>query len=419
MPNPNAALPPLGSTDRASFLARMIAELRGPNPQPAIDGLWYSHFGPPLYSAFVPSSPRCPAWYFVKTLNQAAVIVDGTTTLAQVRGQVDGFSSNLLANRPDVFNPWFRNAGKSIIAYLSTRGVTLPGHVALAGWSAGGAIVAVLPGLAETKAAYGNSWSIDTFGAPRAYGRNDAGTAEATSRMMRWMNNNDPVPMVPPHTSEYLAAIALFGLHGSQIANAFVHAGSGHSIAPNGTMVVADLPTTARPNFGGSLANWLEGLNGVQDIEHSINVYASRLEDATILSGGRVVRFAPHIEIPEHAPVHTNNARARDLNTAIVALETRQNARPVSVPTPWRFRAIRLSRIWFVYWGLTQVAMPGTRKAARQLARTGNQFLNSMQTKAVVDQQGMATAVTSYMTAAQDAALGFTPAMNVTMPEVG
>jgi hypothetical protein len=69
-----------------------------------------------------------------------------------------------------------------------------------------------------------------------------------------------------------------------------------------------------------------------------------------------------------------------------------------------------------VYFSGVVVAVGGSRRGSRRLARDGNAFLRSLQTRPVVDQLSMLQQFESYLVLASDPLGQFRPVMNSLWP---
>jgi hypothetical protein len=408
--------PPEGSSQLAVLKARFVQNLRQANGQQMNDDLFREFTGGFVRSQLVLSTNECPAWYFGTNDEEAMLVVDGVTILPQVTAMVGAYSNLLNLGLTSIGSSYFYNAAVAIKDAL----IAMPGRrytaLHMGGWSAGGAILCNLPGLLGRTNIAAARKTLDTFGAPRAGITSTMTKLSTYCRTSRWMNADDPIPLFPFRVTDVPQLPVLIGVPYTLAWSHFVHPAGGRSLDVNGRVDAMELPELAQLSPMTSFSNWYHAWDTGNGLEHGITTYITRLE--------RSESYYTHSGAPREGRVEAGgNHNVRELTQQeikigreVSALATSQNAGTTIVPPASRFKAVRISRLWYVTFGATLVAMPGTKKSAKSLARHGNEFIDSMQNKAVVFDAAMREAFDAHLTAAVTPNLGFRPVMNTKLP---
>jgi hypothetical protein len=168
-----------------------------------------------------------------------------------------------------------------------------------------------------------------------------------------------------------------------------------------------------------SIITWLWNIDQTSGTGHTIGEYvASLAAEVALLT-------VPNTPLPNPAPAEVGGRSLRlEMNRAehqfaanIANAEGRQNAVPVSIPTTEVWRAVRLGRTWVVTLGTVMVAIGGSKKSARGLARLMNDAFRRLQRTAVVDPIALQGQLDAYLQAAADPAGPFRPVLNTTIPQ--
>lgn len=410
--------PPQGSVQAGLILARLTGCLSMANGQPVADGIFREFTGELLNSILVPKSGQCPAFYYARNRDQSVLVINGATSISQCTDLFNGYGSTLGVPQVGARNGFLEGLADTVAAFLKERDAYTTVRKYLAGWSLGGAIAHLIPSRMQVAEFRTAIWSVDSFGAPRPGGTNVARTASAFDQSTRWMNDSDPIPLAPPRVLDWPLATAFFGVGDLLSFAQFVHGQGGRNLDTDGRITPAELPIAASLRPQGSILDWYFSLESQASNEHSIVTYITRLERATSINTGasapRNNRVEPVVPL-NHGHVNRVEQQVRG---AIVHLERQQGMDPVSIPPTRRFRAVKLSGVWHVVMGDSMVAMPGSKKSARALARHANGFILSLQNKAYVNSDGLLGALKDYIDLASSPEGGFRPVMNTTLPTV-
>ncbi len=252
--------------------------------------------------------------------------------------------------------------------------------------------------------------SVATFGAPRTGGI-DFIRAVTGIAIVRWMCDNDPVPLLPP---SFAAAPSMFlagNVNISAIYEYYRHTTGGVVLAPNGQPSGADLPPYGRIGAAVDLASFLLTEDEGVRTAHSITAYIERL---ALLAAVQNVGPRVQVDPAPVEPARTTARRTTNVQTASVIQQIQQAGHEqqvvnIVVPPYRAFRTVKFEGMWFVTFGGALVAAAPTKKRAGGLARVGNDFLRRLQRQAAVDTDSLKSLFPQYLDAASDPTGEFKP----------
>lgn len=400
----------------AIFMAGGIQKLREANPEGSISAWVAQRLAEPLRSVYRVATTECPAFCYVQNPFVGYLFVDGCNRLDSAVGVFNGYRGiEIPLILGPTSNAYFYRASRQI--WEAITGVLNWAPVVNAGgWSLGGCAAYLLPFQQRSTELPILTYRLNTYGMPRPVTSHDAARYDIRMDHVRWMNNDDPVPLLPPRVTDFPAILPAFGVQAAIRASEFVQPRGGVSINAGGVWRGAELPTAADGNFVPALANWLLAWDNGDRIPHAISEYIGRLNAALLAA-------TPHQHIdtarrePEDRPgARDINANERRFVEQVNALSKQQNTLPFSIPPRMRFKAQRVGRVWYVIFNETIVATPGLKRAAKRVARQGNAWLDSLQTLAVVDPDAFGLAFRDYLLNAANPTGGFSPVLQVTQP---
>lgn len=257
---------------------------------------------------------------------------------------------------------------------------------------------------------FGNSRVAISYGSPRVGGSQFKSTMSAASNT-RWMNHDDPVPLLPP---EIPAALSYgLGLPTAVIGNwsQFDHAGGGIVLDVDGRPSPGILPPFGQIEGGASLMGWLVKAATDQSSSHSIPEYVRRL---TALAPLTAAPPTVTVHVGPAEPTHTaqrgsTNVAINQWRDTIVHTGAAQAASILRVPPERAFRTFKVDGLWWVTFGGFLVAIGPTRKRAGAMATRGNEFLRRLQRMAAVDINALGSLMPIYLEAASTPDNGFDP----------
>jgi hypothetical protein len=284
------------------------------------------------------------------------------------------------------------------------------------GYSWGGAIAPLLGEMFGTPNNLPDVTKVITLGAPRCTVREHATVLSRTLQIVRYMMWNDPIPVCPVRSSDSTWAAVYYGTTRARRVATFVHPYYGISVNDAGGSLQRQTPEVASVNPAASIVNWLWSyMRGDEINNHSIEKYVSALNLAAAMAvAPRLRRQA--VEQPQRNVQRVVQAAERAVAAPIFARERSQNSVSVFVPMPERARAVKSGAVWNVQWRGQVIIVAGSKRKARQVARTMNKWLDAIQNGAVVDVQSILSQINGYLKNASDPVGSFQPVMTTTMP---
>lgn len=406
----------VSSPELGYFISRLFPLFEGFDPRNSISQRTRPFFGNQFRDAFRDRRPDAVAFYFCSDASIGLLLLDGAKTTEQVTGLVNGYLETQGLINLYGRNPWLVNQARNLVDSLNNLWAVQSFHnLLIAGYSAGGA-VALWTAKRSITQGFVNANHVITFGSPRSFAPPD-NDGLTNVDICRWMNDADPIPLVPPRAEDSPILLLPLGLTGAITYGSYIHTRGGISLNPEGQATAATLPPVAAIDPIGSLASWYSGQLGDPNNPHSIQNYSARLfalEQRQVNPAGAAAPVAP-VE-----PVE--NARRRELTRSqertvgqIAHRSSEQNKNAVAIASQRHFRAVRFGRVWSVTFGGQLFAYSGNKKRARHLARVGNELLRSLPKQAVVDPETLLQQFNDYLNAAVQPGGPSTPPINTSL----
>jgi len=232
------------------------------------------------------------------------------------------------------------------------------------------------------------------------------------------MNDNDPIPAIPPRIDEFPVAAFLFPPPVVRLFGQYVQGAGGFVLTPGGLFSPGQQPPFFRATLVADLGAFILSQLTSASSGHQISQYIARLTlslpppDRTA-----IITQRPASQEPIALRDSTEGRRATEsVVVALRGLQQAQDAAPVNVPQPQRFTAYRQGDMYAVSLGNLTVALCTRKKHALAMKNAGNAWLQFMQTMAVVDTNALLAQFTAYIAAASDPTGGFRPVMNTQIP---
>jgi hypothetical protein len=388
------------SIELANFHASVLRQFRSLNPNMNMSSVMRPWFSESFTVFNQASTPNRLGWAIGGDQTRKIIYIDGCEFPSHASNLVNGYDTPAGVGGLSGFNTWLRDNAEGILLHTEGPTVFQPEYLDVVGYSAGGAvghhIVRILKQRNSLK-----KLRIITFGAPRAMNATDLAT-QANVPTTRWMNDNDPIPLVPPRLEDAPILIPLLGLVTALRWASYVHSHGGLSIDADGLPTDADVPALASMSPGTSLASWLFGQENDPLNPHALTSYQSRFQKV-INAPNRNPIPVDHgggTEPPANATRRVHNRSEAAVVNQIQQASERQNAVESSVAPSVLFKAVKLGKVWSVSFGDNVIVYAGNRKRAFHLARAGNDFLRSMPKQAFVDPKGIVDQMTAFFDAA-------------------
>lgn len=365
---------------------------------------------------YVQGTATCPAYAYLSGGGDTVLVIDGTRSLRQTVGQMEGYLGPLLWARGPVVNQWYVNAALSIIDRLHFHLGARTANLHVGGHSMGGAVALLIPYLGNEFNFASQTSKVTTFGSPRPGGREVAGKINAAGAVVRWMNTNDPVPIMPPRASNNPAIVPLFGVQAAIRAANFVQPKGGVEIQPGPVYVGADIPSLADANFSLSLVQWLYNYSTNREIPHALTTYLAAIQATIDARVPNNVIPAPRPELRENAAPRVLMRQERTTVNNVVNVQRVQVDAPLTIPKTRLVRAYRIGRLWYVAFGDRSIATTPNKKRARKIANLMNNFLETLIATGIVDPRTLLDQLLLFFNDAVTPGTGFSPIMNTVFP---
>lgn len=328
---------------------------------------------------------QCWVWL---GLDCSFILFDGAMTIEQAEGFWRGCSGGQREQTRGRagYNAWAsRQATRSMVASL-TAFLSVIEQVECIGYSAGGVAAQwAFRALGEVQR-YTRDIFVTTFGSPKSIG--EAYNVGLNQRnLQRWMNDEDPVPFVPPGGSRW--RVPYLFANPAEIANynALTQYREGVVMYPDGTAFLQMYPTTPPDGEVSAVARWLEQATRGQVNGHTFGTYLTRLmalgaeqnrgavytRDGAAGTGGGWDGDGEVRQEQQRLASQIANAAANDYHPSPV------------YPAARVYRAKRKGGIWYVYLGEQIIASGITSRTARAIARSGNYHIRRLMSSHHVD----------------------------------
>jgi pimeloyl-ACP methyl ester carboxylesterase len=411
---PNFLTENVNDPDLGWFHSRIFPYLRRNDGKFQIDQILRPTFTTNFRSVAYDKTDQRPAVYIGGDNSGLAVYIDGVSDATQTNLLVSGYDNGQGFGLVQGYNPWLHEAARLIDGAIhSMELLTNPFRITIFGYSAGGAIGTVIlkrhPNLADR-----SYMRLVSYGSPRALSTFDIETV-SSKRICRWMNDNDPIPLVPPRPEDSPLLFLTLSFITVARYSSYVHTQGGLSLAEDGTATGAFLPPLAAMSPLTSLQAWYVGETNTVNNPHWIGNYEDRLFrlKESMRPGERGPAPEGHREAPATATRRELTRGQIEVFGQVQHAASEQNKNQVVVKPVVLFKAVRAGRIWAVEFGGQLFTYSGNKKRARHLARAGNDFLRSLPKQAIVDPETLVQQFTSFLNAAVQPGGPVTPPIRI------
>ncbi len=404
--------------DLGVFHAQMLSLLKSTFPQTAMDLVMREQFPDSFQSAFYPANGDYVSCYLGGSNQRKIMYLGGMETARQASLLIDGYAASLGVVQIPGPNIFLRNTLPYYVDKFAQGHFQDPEYIDIVGYSLGGAL-AIAMTYEMTLGNDRHKKKTFTYGAPRSGGAQIRDVL-ARSPIVRYMAEQDPIPLIPPRLQE-VPQMAPFGIPSVFISwSSMVHCQGGVVVNADGSLEEAVVPPNAAMTTGVSLVDWLFSLELTGGNPHSLSTYIAYLRNAAARRPRvqeKKVDVAP-AEVPaDLRRVEVNQARDRQV-TAVANAQKVQNAQIAVHPDVVLFKAVRMGRVWIVTFGDKIVCQGVRADTARHLARAGNDFLKSLPKQALVDPIGLAAQFEAFLAFASSPDSEWRPTLRTNL-EVG
>lgn len=362
-----------------------------------------------------PANELRVAYAMIKWPGIAMILFGGCSNAAHGTQYVDAISPPINYSRFNGCNPWLATVATGMFESAKANRILPTSRIIVAGHSMGGATAVALARVLLDS--YPNfAISVITFGSPRT-GPDTFANSVSSLDICRWMNAEDPVPVVPPRPPQAPLAHAVLPPAAATNWNRYVHTQGGLLLEEGGGALQRDIPEIPTTSCQTSLALWLYSCWAGQESLHSMPTYLNRI-------GQRKARFPVATATPRpttHSEQGSDNNSQSDARHAIKEIENRlreaataQDRSLLSIPSEWQFKVEKIGGVWCLVWQDAVVSIGPQRKKVRDQARAANTFLRRLQRSGAVGTDVVPIDFKSYLEAATDQNGGFLPVMRKT-----
>lgn len=402
-----------GDANLGIFVTNVVDGLRDPNAQAYTDSLFKLEGLDQWVSTNYQRRDNYPGMYFGTNGKYSAFIGGGTENFTQGSRLMQGYASGIGYTHANEVNTYVIECIDQLTKSAMWFDFLNAPNMLICGHSLGGSIAVWMAQLAAV-AQPTHRRILVTLGAPKT-GTPFQNAFLASTQITRWMNDDDPVPLVPP-TLGQVPLLAVTMSVGQIVAfGKMRHVKGGIQLDSDGVISAQVLPTRASINPTTDLATWLVSLANRTDNSHQTKEYRRRLGLRANQPGARQHRQPA--EAPAEAVAHFTHRQAmahvNETVATIIHNGQAQNQGPLVIPPQQQFRSVQIGAIWYTVFGEKIIALGPTRRKAGILAQTGNAFLRKLQRQASADPDGLKVALDTYLTAAQDPASGIKPTLRI------
>lgn len=356
----------------------------------------------------------CPPVYYGVSGDYTLILVSCVQSLNMAINLMNGYATPALIEGAKE-NAWAKAAAQWIVQTARERHMPSTTKYVLAGYSGGGMICQSLA-QALSGSPDGPSVRLSTFGSPRE-AQASICNALAHQDVIRWMNNDDPVPLIPPRIGQVPGFAALLPYALAQEYVGYDHCKNGANLDPDGSRASATLPRDASLSPTASLASFLLQQVGGGGGGHRIQEYRSRLDTA--------LQNVPVVDNPPRpTPVEPDDGFSRGEwgseaaagATAVFRQGEAQTAVGLIVPDEYLPVVVKQGRIWSVYWLNNFIATGPKKKRALHFKRTLTDLIRSLMIQGVVEPDALLSSIQLFTQAAATEGNGFQPVMQDEFP---
>ena len=376
--------------------------------------------GTPWLAEYHAGTDDAPSWAFCSSGGSQILLCHGTQTLTQAVNVAVGYVGSRfnISGFERYEHPYFVRLATPLAARLRSAPRTPLGPTFLVGHSLGGCVAQEVAFQLSGQLAAKSGCQICTFGSPK-FCHPWKVPSMRLFPIARYMNSDDPVPMMYPSSAEYPGVLLSSGIRQVQCANRFTQLQGGLVCWLDGRIAAGDYPPLTGVAWRGAMGAWLwTWETGEQHGPHALTEYMSRI-------GRYVDAMHPPAERPRPteraAPTVEDTSRVMDRQAVVVqqqliAAEREQRAHPVRIPAANAVTVERRGSVHVVLWGTEVVSVCTRRRTARSLARSLNASLRHMLTQGIVETDAMQAGYDGFFAAARNPASGVTPQLNESLP---
>ena len=370
--------------------------------------------GKPDTSGLFSVNGAVPNWCWGLYGNDLVILIDGLSSVQQGAQLFATSQSGVVTSPIGGINSYALSAAKSIYSVVTQNGMPLSPAVLVSGYSYGGALAQIVASLLNSMP-FPAVVQCATFGSPRI---GDTGFVNglAPVTLRRYMNDDDPVPLFPPHFVEAPAASIAVGFGTVFAWSKYIQGHGGIVEFSDGTTLVSNLPPEFLPITEGQLAAWVSGATPPGGDAHSLFTYVSRvaLSAAREAQAKTPANTGSGPEVYSPVTLQTFLADAATFAAALKVALALEGKTVLYVPPVYRPRVIFSFDTYHVNWMGYTIADCPTKSNAKTIAKYIFKAMRELVDANPTYSGSMQNAWRDFLTAAANPANGFLPPLNVT-----
>lgn len=411
------------SVAKAELLASAIDALQRGIPQATVDTFFDEDRPGFVRSVYRNSDSGSPLLYMAELDGWYQVLIGRTPNAGAALDLWNGYFDVTFSAPFSATNGYLTRVTNFLWGILQGW-MTRPGYpIRFAGYSLGGAIAQRMALLARDPGGDIPPECI-TFGAPRCMGY-DEGQSFPFTQTLRWMNNDDPVPLVPLPEGGLPSYAPFVSILQMNKARLFVHGPGGSQITADAVVSGQTWPQNAGISPQVSFGTWLWSVMDGSINTHSLVTYLERfrkwLDDHDGTTSGGDWHDDDIVgddwEDQRLIPPLVLKRQQADQAEIIAATQAVQQLTSTTIPPENQVYVTRQGRVYSVNWSGRVITVTTHKRTAHQLARNFNATLRSLQHQAIVQPGSLNDAFSEYLQNAADPALPFNPHLNTQWPQ--
>lgn len=406
-------LEPVKYPATAKKLAEMLIKISLANGGEAVRDALATELGGNVAHSFDPRTDARPAFGVFSSDSALFVFVEGCSFIGHGGETARGYIGATDRRNDNPVNPYFRDLAAVVMSRVGTFPSWPSLQIRLIGHSLGGAVVEEVA-LAMRPFADRGKVQVCTFGAPKSLGRHDALSVSAYPHA-RWMNTDDPVPLVFPTVQDNPALLIAPGALAMIRAQGFTHPAGGLEILASGTIRAASLPDEARVDAVTNIGAWLWSIDNGMSTPHDLDHYTQRL--GLWLARGYLPSEQPRpssvVEDQEDTSRVNLTRQEQAIVTRVQQRERTQRERILSIPPERLVTIAKVGKFYRCLWGGDMVATTTKARSARKVKNQLNDLLETLLQQGLVDPGTLRSQLALFIEAATTEGSGVSPQMSV------
>jgi hypothetical protein len=400
------------SDDRAALIfAKLLVAFDDPEPIQTFADIVANDLGFGESTLTHAAGPNVPASAEIILRNDSILLMQGAMTIPMAQRYVDEITTPFDFTQNGGMNHYLQALADIIITQANAANAFHKPRVWFVGHSLGGAAM-IAAMCKQLRLNVTVPMSVVTFGSPRP-GPELATSLIPAKSICRWMNDTDPVPHIPPTTSQAPAFYLARTPRTRAQANTYAQPRGGVVLDVSGGVRTLELPPIADSSIQSAISGWLAAFHAGEPTSHGIAEYRNRLSQR-VRSVPPVPPSTPTSNVMErlHTPRPIEERRAIADEARAIRAATREAGTPrVAFPEGEPFIAVKVSGVWAVEFRQSLIFIAPTRKRARAFATRGNDLLRRLQVMGKVYIDVFDAEFANYLSDASDPEEGFKPVM--------